>query len=136
MFFLLPSIRMSACVKMQTRKYAFRNSPPYPANQCKSMKKRGNDGMMYVSQPDKNGVYKWAPVTKTLKNKATKATSKEIQMLAKKYMVSPSGSTKELAHRLVELRGASITNKKDKHIIEQFLTHSTPSTKRWGFVPA
>jgi len=79
---------------MQTRKYAFRNSPPYPANQCKSMKKRGNDGMMYVSQADKNGVYKWAPVTKTLKNKAAKATSKDIQMLAKKYMVSPSGSTK------------------------------------------
>jgi len=121
---------------MQTRKYAFRNSPPYPANQCKSMKKRGNDGMMYVSQPDKNGVYKWAPVTKTLKNKAANATSKDIQMLAKKYMVSPSGSTKELAHRLVELRGASVTNKKDKRIIEQFLKTSTPSTKRWGFVPA
>ena len=103
------------------------------------MKKRGNDGTMYVSQADKNGVYKWAPVTKTLKNrtaKAAKATSKEIQMLAKKYMVSPSGSNKELAHRLVELRGASVTNKKDKRIIEQFLKTSTPSTKRWGFVPA
>jgi hypothetical protein len=104
------------------------------------MKKRGNDGMMYVSQPDKNGVYKWtvsnAKSKATLKNKAAKATSKEIQMLAKKYMVSPSGSTKELAHRLVELRGASITNKKDKRIIEQFLKTSTPSTKRWGFVPA
>jgi len=105
------------------------------------MKKRGNDGMMYVSQADKNGVYKWT-VTKnkaTLKNKTTKAakaTSKDIQMLAKKYMVSPSGSNKELAHRLVELRGASVTNKKDKGIIEQFLKTSTPSTKRWGFVPA
>jgi hypothetical protein len=125
---------------MQTRKYAFRNSPPYPANQCKSMKKRGNDGIMYVSQADKNGVYKWtvsnAKSKATLKNKAAKATSKEIQMLAKKYMVSPSGSNKELAHRLVELRGASVTNKKDKRIIEQFLKTSTPSTKRWGFVPA
>jgi hypothetical protein len=126
---------------MQTRKYAFRNSPPYPANQCKSMKKRGNDGAMYVSQADKNGVYKWVPVSNakskaTLKNKAAKATSKEIQMLAKKYMVSPSGSTKELAHRLVELRGASVTNQTDRRIIEQFLKTSTPSTKRWGFVPA
>jgi hypothetical protein len=124
---------------MQTRKYAFRNSPPYSANQCKSMKKRGNDGTMYVSQADKNGTYKWVPVTKTLKNRAARAAraaSGDLQKLAKKYMVSPSGSTKELAHRLVELRGASVTNKKDKHIIEQFLTHSTPSTKRWGFVPA
>ena len=104
------------------------------------MKKRGNDGIMYVSQADKNGVYKWtvsnAKSKATLKNKAAKATSKEIQMLAKKYMVSPSGSNKELAHRLVELRGASVTNKKDKRIIEQFLKTSTPSTKRWGFVPA
>lgn len=99
------------------------------------MKKRGNDGKMYLSQADKNGVYKWVPVSNTTR-KATKATSKEIQMLAKKYMVSPSGSTKELAHRLVELRGASVTNKKDKGIIEQFLKTSTPSTKRWGFVPA
>lgn len=108
------------------------------------MKKRGNDGAMYVSQADKNGVYKWVPVSNakskaTLKNKTakeTKATSKEIQMLAKKYMVSPSGSAKELAHRLVELRGASVTNQTDRRIIEQFLKTSTPSTKRWGFVPA
>ena len=102
------------------------------------MKKRGNDGTMYVSQADKNGTYKWVPVTKTLKNRAARAAraaSGDLQKLAKKYMVSPSGSTKELAHRLVELRGASVTNKKDKHIIEQFLIHSTPSTKRWGFVP-
>jgi len=99
------------------------------------MKKRGNDGTMYVSQADKNGTYKWVPVSNTTR-KATKATSKDLQKLANKYIVSPSGSNKELAHRLVELRGASVKNKKDKGIIEQFLTHSTPSTKRWGFVPA
>ena len=136
---------MSDCVKIETRKYSFRNSPPYSANKCKSIKKRGNDGKLYVSQPDKNGTYKWVNVNKnkTLKHKSTKnktlknkATSKDLQMLVKKYEVTKSGSNSEIAERLVNLRGPFIKNKTDRKIIEQFLKKSTPSTKRWGFVPA
>ena len=136
---------MSDCVKIETRKYSFRNSPPYSANKCKSIKKRGNDGNLYVSQPDKNGTYKWVNVNKnkTLKHKSTKnktlknkATSKDLQMLVKKYEVTKSGSNSEIAERLVNLRGPFIKNKTDRKIIEQFLKKSTPSTKRWGFVPA
>jgi len=135
---------MSDCVKIETRKYSFRNSPPYSANKCKSIKKRGNDGNLYVSQPDKNGTYKWVNVNKnkTLKHKSTKnktlknkATSKDLQMLVKKYEVTKSGSNSEIAERLVNLRGPFIKNKTDRKIIEQFLKKSTPSTKRWGFVP-
>jgi hypothetical protein len=70
---------------------------------------------------------------KTIKSKAI---SNDLQMLAKKYLVSKSGSTNQLANRLVELRGAAIKNKRERSIIEQFLKKSTPSTKRWGFVPA
>jgi hypothetical protein len=136
---------MSDCVKIETRKYSFRNSPPYSANKCKSIKKRGNDGNLYVSQPDKNGTYKWvnANKNKTLKHKSTKnktiknkATSEDLQMLVKKYEVTKSGSNSEIAERLVNLRGPFIKNKTDRKIIEQFLKKSTPSTKRWGFVPA
>lgn len=135
---------MSDCVKIETRKYSFRNSPPYSANKCKSIKKRGNDGNLYVSQPDKNGTYKWVNVNKnnTLKHKSTKnktlknkATSEDLQMLVKKYEVTKSGSNSEIAERLVNLRGPFIKNKTDRKIIEQFLKKSTPSTKRWGFVP-
>ena len=135
---------MSDCVKIETRKYSFRNSPPYSANKCKSIKKRGNDGNLYVSQPDKNGTYKWvnANKNKTLKHKSTKnktiknkATSEDLQMLVKKYEVTKSGSNSEIAERLVNLRGPFIKNKTDRKIIEQFLKKSTPSTKRWGFVP-
>ena len=136
---------MSECVKIETRKYSFRNSPPYSANKCKSIKKKGNDGNLYVSQPDKNGTYKWVNVNKnkTLKKKASsnnktlknKATSEDLQMLVKKYEVTKSGSSREIAERLVNLRGAFIKNKTDRKIIEQFLKKSTPSTKRWGFVP-
>jgi len=136
---------MSDCVKIETRKYSFRNSPPYSANKCKSIKKRGNDGNFYVSQPDKNGTYKWvnANKNKTLKHKVSKnktlknkATSEDLQLLVKKYEVTKSGSNSEIAERLVNLRGAFIKNKTDRKIIEQFLKKSTPSTKRWGFVPA
>ena len=136
---------MSDCVKIETRKYSFRNSPPYSANKCKSIKKRGNDGNLYVSQPDKNGTYKWVNVNKnkTLKHKSTKnktlknkATSEDLQMLVKKYEVTKSGSNSEIAERLVNLRGPFIKNKTDRKIIEQILKKSTPSTKRWGFVPA
>jgi hypothetical protein len=51
---------MSDCIKLSNTidKYAHRNSPPYPANKCKSMKKKGNDGKFYISQTDKNGIYK------------------------------------------------------------------------------
>ena len=126
---------MNECIKIKTDKYSFRNSPPYPANKCKSMNKKGNDGKLYLSQPDKNGRYKWtvnANKNKTLKNKSTKD---ELQRLIKKYEVTKSGSNKEIAERLVRLRGPFIKNKTDRKIIEQFLKNTTPSTKRWGFVP-
>ena len=124
---------MSECVKMKSDKYSLRNSPPYPANKCKTMKKKGNDGNYYLSESDKNGVYKWVKVNKTLKNKATR---KDLQILVKKYKVTKSGSNSEIAERLVRLNAPFIKNKRDKKIIEQFLTKSTPFGKKWGFEPA
>jgi hypothetical protein len=114
---------MNDCIKITTNKYSLRNSPPYPANKCRSMKKKGNDGKYYLSQPDKNGLYKWIIINnknknKTLKNKATK---KDLQILVEKYEVTKSGTNRELADRLMRLRGHVIKNKTDKKIIEQFL---------------
>lgn len=125
---------MSECIKLKTDKYSFRNSPPYPANKCKTMKKKGNDGKYYISQPDKNGIYKWVNVNKnkTLKNKAAK---EDLQRLVKKYQVTKSGSNREVAERLVKVRGFFIKNKTDRKIIEQFLVQHTKSTKRYGFIP-
>ena len=125
---------MSECVKLKTNKYSFRNSPPYPANKCKSMKKRGNDGKMYSSQPNKNGTYKWVNVNKnkTIKREVTK---KDLQALVKKYEVTKSGSNREVAERLVKVKGRLIKNKTDRKIIEQFLKEHTQYTKKHGFVP-
>lgn len=135
---------MNECIKIKTNKYAFRNSPPYPANKCKTTKKKGNDGELYLSQPDKNGAHKWVLVKNKTRKNTTSTTSKnkkkeektsDLQMLAKKYQVTKSGSNQEIADRLVRLRGHYITNKKDRRIVERFLIKSSPSTKRWGFTP-
>ena len=131
---------MNECIKLKTDKYSFRNSPPYPANKCKTMKKKGNDGKYYISQPDKNGTYKWVNANKnrTLKNNKTlknKATKEDLQMLVKKYEVTKSGSNREVAERLVQVKGFLIKNKTDRKVIEQFLVQHTKSTKLRGFIP-
>lgn len=112
---------MNECIKLITNKYSFRNSPPYQANKCKSMKKKGNDGKLYSSQPDKNGIYKWAIVNKKNKTLKNKATKKDLQILTEKYGVTKSGTNKQLAERLMRMREHLIKNKTDKKIIAQFL---------------
>lgn len=47
------------CVAQQSSKYTSRPSPPYPANECCDRKMMGNDGQMYISKMDKNGICKW-----------------------------------------------------------------------------
>ena len=41
------------------KKYLTRDSPPYPANEHCGEKKKGNDGKMYISVADKNGICRW-----------------------------------------------------------------------------
>ena len=41
------------------KKYLTRDSPPYPANEHCGETKKGNDGKMYTSVPDKNNVCRW-----------------------------------------------------------------------------
>jgi len=60
---------MSKCVKLETKKYKTRDSPPYSAMDCKGTKLLGNDGQQYISKADKNGIYKWVKVAE--KNKST-----------------------------------------------------------------
>lgn len=48
--------------KLATKKYSKRPSPPFPANDFCGKKKKGNDGKMYISKPNKNGVCRWVKV--------------------------------------------------------------------------
>lgn len=106
---------MSECVKLSKTigKYSYRNSPPFPANKCKTMKKKGNDGKFYKSHRDKNGVYKWVAINGKNKTVKNTATVKELQHIAEKYKVTKSGTKQELARRIVKLKGRSM-NQTDK----------------------
>jgi hypothetical protein len=90
------------------------------------MRKKGNDGQYYKSQPDKNGTYKWVLMqTKTnTKNKTMKKTKKtsvaDLKKLAIKYKVTKSGTKKEVATRIEKLRGY-LLNKTDLKMIEPYL---------------
>lgn len=48
--------------KNKTSKYKNRPSPPYPANDWCGRNKKGNDGNMYISKKNKNGVCRWVKV--------------------------------------------------------------------------
>ena len=45
--------------KSTLEKYKTRNSPPFPANDYCNQKKKGNDGKMYISKPNKNNICSW-----------------------------------------------------------------------------
>ena len=50
-----------SCPLGDLKKYANRPSPPRPANDpgCRDRVRRGNDGLLYQSVSNKNGVYRW-----------------------------------------------------------------------------
>lgn len=71
---------MKKCIKLKTKKYRLRGSPPFSATDCPGKTMKGNDGDMYASKADKNGIYKWVKAVKALKirkvvNKTMKKTS-------------------------------------------------------------
>jgi hypothetical protein len=41
------------------KKYKNRKSPPYPANENCNKLMKGNDGNMYLSEPNKNNICSW-----------------------------------------------------------------------------
>jgi len=44
------------------KKYKNRKSPPYPANENCNKKMKGNDGSMYISNPNKNNICSWKKI--------------------------------------------------------------------------
>jgi hypothetical protein len=62
---------MPGCVRMQTKKYRVRSSPPYHAGDCKGKTIKGNDGRRYKSVADACGVYKWVSISR-IRNKTRK----------------------------------------------------------------
>lgn len=72
------------CTRQYTKKYRIRGSPPYPANECRNARKKGNDGRWYRSTAASNGVCRWV-VEKGQNKKPTtsRVVSKETGKLKK-----------------------------------------------------
>ena len=51
--------KKKSVTKKVNKKYLTRDSPPYPANQFCGKTMKGNDGKLYESMPNKNGVCSW-----------------------------------------------------------------------------
>ena len=91
---------MSKCVKQFTKKYTSikRKSPPYPANSCKGRLQRGNDGLLYKSTRNSNGVYTWKKTSVDItsvtlrKSKSPKSKSKKSPKKSPKLIKSKSKS--------------------------------------------
>ena len=47
------------CVRLNDKKYMERPSPAYSAADCPGLSLLGNNGKMYVSVANKNGIYTW-----------------------------------------------------------------------------
>jgi hypothetical protein len=80
------------CKKQNTKKYSKRDSPPYSAQDCKGKQKKGNDGKLYQSEPDKRGIYRWKPIS----NKTRKNTNSQINTHVKvkgekSYLIHSNG---------------------------------------------
>ena len=86
------------CVKDHTKKYKTRPSPPFPANKCKGKTKKGNNGKMFKSKPDVNGVHKWVAVVSASKAKATK-TKKTKKTTTKKRKSKKTKKTEPVSEK-------------------------------------
>tara|TARA_Y100000816_G_C26105972_1_gene587791 strand:+ start:1966 stop:2385 length:420 start_codon:yes stop_codon:yes gene_type:complete len=113
----------SSCVRKTQKKYLDRKSPAFSASDCKGLKKMGNDGKYWISKKGSASIYKWHPMgkstttrkakrshSKTKKKRKTKSDSNdvtldELKKMAKRYEVTVSGTKKEIAERIVYLRG-------------------------------
>ena len=82
-----------SCVIQDTKKYVKRPSPPFQANKCKNMTKKGNNGNFFKSTADKNGVYKWIALKSVNK-------TKKIKLIKRKKTISNVQKNKRIKKNL------------------------------------
>jgi hypothetical protein len=114
------------CTKQTTKKYNKRLSPPYPANECKGMKKKGNNGKFWVSTPDKNKVYKWTPMN-SIKEKKTKTNKKTTKTRKKKGGYNFISNQQNTSN--IEKVHCSLTDQQQNDIQNIFIEYTTKEDK-------
>jgi hypothetical protein len=60
------SKKIYQCVKLNTKKYISRSSPPYSARECPNKIMKGNDGKKYISLSSELGIFRWIPYSDEL----------------------------------------------------------------------
>ena len=78
------------CTKQTTKQYLARPSPPRRSKDCKGERRRGNDGVMWVSTKDKTGVYRWLRVAASPSRKSRKSPSRKSPARKSRSCKSPS----------------------------------------------
>lgn len=114
---------MSKCVKLESKKYKSRDSPPYSAMDCKGVKLLGNDGKQYISKADKNGIYKWVKIAEKAKLSFFKNLDHN-KYAYKKSMFAPVNVSKFL--KCISPGIIKDTVNKPKHIYEILDNRWTP----------
>lgn len=85
------------CVEVKTRKYQTRKGPPYHANDCKGVSKKGNDGKEYVSTfIPKQKSYRWVLKSGVTKKKKGVKTYTMIDNSAEPFVADVSSSRVEI----------------------------------------
>lgn len=102
------SRKVRSCTLQTTKRYTDRQSPPYPANECAGQQKVGNNGEMYESRPDKNGVYRWYKAKSASAKKTVKRATKKVASTASKRKPA---KTRERATPIRKTRQVSATRK-------------------------
>lgn len=119
---------MDKCIKLESKKYKSRNSPPYSAMDCKGEKIIGNDGQQYISKADKNGIYKWVKIAEKAKSTCSKEIKNELSIsykyAYKKSMFAPVNVSKFLKCIIPGI--IKNTTIKPKYIYEILDNRSTP----------
>ena len=119
---------MSKCVKLDTKKYKTRDSPPYSAMDCKGAKLLGNDGQQYVSKADKNGIYKWVKLAEKGKSACVKDLHRNSSPFYK-YAYKKSLFAPVIVSKFLKCLPPGIikdTTNKPKHIYEILDNRATP----------
>lgn len=114
------------CSPSTLKKYTSRNSPAYPAQDCKNKVLSGNDGNNYISVPNKNNVYRWQPI----KDSTTKKSPPKRKSPASKRIASKSPkrkSSKSIASKSPKRKSPSAKSPAHK-------VASSPSTKPDSYI--
>lgn len=104
-----------SCNQRTEKKYRDRPSPPYSAQECPGMIKRGNNGKLFISKANVKGIYQWKPYQGEDPHKTSRRTSrKKSSRKTKKQRKSSRKSSRKTKESRKSSRKSSRKTKKSR----------------------